>query len=153
MEDRLRARRIGCPHRRQRFGTLRRLAHPEISSKLPGLSRKALRNLPAISISFPSDCSGPIAYCPSGSRSTRQPHKKDSVARPVQRVYPNDSASCRRDPLTGTPFFSLVIPTFNRKDSLLGCLGRLAAQSYPHAAVEAVVVDDGATDGTRAAAG
>jgi glycosyltransferase involved in cell wall biosynthesis len=51
--------------------------------------------------------------------------------------------------MTGAPFLSVVIPTFNRTESLIGCLGRLAAQSYPRSRIEVVVVDDGSTDGTQ----
>jgi glycosyltransferase involved in cell wall biosynthesis len=53
--------------------------------------------------------------------------------------------------MTGTPFISVVIPTFNRREGLLECLGRLEAQTYPHSDFEVVVVDDGSVDGTQAA--
>lgn len=43
---------------------------------------------------------------------------------------------------------SVVIPTFNRKDSLQRTLDGLARQTYPPAQFEAVVVSDGSTDGT-----
>ena len=46
------------------------------------------------------------------------------------------------------PFLSVVIPTFNRKDSLQKTLDGLARQTYPAAQFEAVVVSDGSTDGT-----
>lgn len=49
-----------------------------------------------------------------------------------------------------TPFLSVVIPTFNRKDSLRRTLDGLARQTYPADAFEAVVVSDGSTDGTDA---
>src|SRR6266404_2389036 len=51
--------------------------------------------------------------------------------------------------MSGAPFISVVIPTFNRKDALVACLSRLDAQSYPRAGFEVVVVDDGSTDGTE----
>ena len=45
---------------------------------------------------------------------------------------------------------SVVIPTFNRKDSLRRTLDGLARQTYPVGDFEAVVVSDGSTDGTDA---
>ena len=48
------------------------------------------------------------------------------------------------------PFLSVIIPTFNRKDSLQKTLDGLGRQTYPHAQFEAVVVSDGSTDGTDA---
>ena len=52
--------------------------------------------------------------------------------------------------MTGAPFISVVIPTFNRNDKLLECLGSLEVQSYPHTDFEVIVVDDGSSDGTQA---
>ena len=43
---------------------------------------------------------------------------------------------------------SVIIPTYNRADSLLRILESLAQQTYPHACLEVIVVDDGSTDGT-----
>jgi glycosyltransferase involved in cell wall biosynthesis len=43
--------------------------------------------------------------------------------------------------------FSVVVPTFNRKDILRQCLDALMAQDY--ADYEVIVVDDGSTDGTN----
>jgi glycosyltransferase involved in cell wall biosynthesis len=43
---------------------------------------------------------------------------------------------------------SVVIPTYNRKDSLRRTLDGLSRQAYPAADFEAVVVSDGSTDGT-----
>ena len=48
------------------------------------------------------------------------------------------------------PFLSVIIPTFNRKDSLQKTLDGLGRQTYSHAQFEAVVVSDGSTDGTDA---
>ena len=50
--------------------------------------------------------------------------------------------------MTETPFISVVIPTYNRKDSLRLTLNGLARQAYPHDRFEVVVVSDGSTDGT-----
>lgn len=47
---------------------------------------------------------------------------------------------------------SLVIPTFNRKDSLLLTLESLVAQTIDCSRFEVVVVDDGSTDGTASVA-
>lgn len=43
---------------------------------------------------------------------------------------------------------SVIIPTFNRKESLLRGLECLKQQSYPFDRFEVIVVDDGSTDGT-----
>jgi len=45
-------------------------------------------------------------------------------------------------------FFSVVIPTYNRKPILEKCLKALENQQYDPAGYEVVVVDDGSTDGT-----
>jgi glycosyltransferase involved in cell wall biosynthesis len=45
-------------------------------------------------------------------------------------------------------FLSVVIPTFNRKESLQKTLDGLARQTYLQSQFEAVVVSDGSTDGT-----
>lgn len=47
---------------------------------------------------------------------------------------------------------SVVIPTFNRRSSLLEALAALAQQSHPFDRFEVVVVDDGSTDGTEVVA-
>ncbi len=49
------------------------------------------------------------------------------------------------------PFLSVIIPTYNRKDSLRRTLDGLARQTYPVDCFEAVVVSDGSTDGTETA--
>jgi GT2 family glycosyltransferase len=43
---------------------------------------------------------------------------------------------------------SVIIPTWNRRDALLETLSALAATDYPANEWEAVVIDDGSTDGT-----
>ncbi|SEQ78344.1 Glycosyltransferase involved in cell wall bisynthesis [Loktanella sp. DSM 29012] len=45
--------------------------------------------------------------------------------------------------------FSVVIPSYNRRDYLMACLDSVAAQT--HAPAQVIVVDDGSTDGTLAA--
>jgi glycosyltransferase involved in cell wall biosynthesis len=50
---------------------------------------------------------------------------------------------------SASPFVSVVIPTYNRKDSLKITLDALAAQTYPSDNFEAIVVSDGSTDGTN----
>lgn len=42
--------------------------------------------------------------------------------------------------------FSVVIPTYNRRDALRACLHALARQQYPRDAFEVVVIDDGGSD-------
>ena len=44
---------------------------------------------------------------------------------------------------------SVIIPTFDRIDSLLRCLAALQKQTMEQARIEIIVVDDGSTDGTR----
>jgi len=44
---------------------------------------------------------------------------------------------------------SFIIPTIDRRDSLLRCLSSVAEQDYPH--VEMIVVDDNSVDGSREA--
>lgn len=46
------------------------------------------------------------------------------------------------------PRLSIVVPTLNRRDSVLRLLGALHAQSAPPTDFEAIVVVDGSTDGT-----
>ena len=46
------------------------------------------------------------------------------------------------------PFFSIVIPSYNRRARLEQCLEALARQSYPTAGFEVVVIDDGSSDTT-----
>ena len=42
---------------------------------------------------------------------------------------------------------SVIVPTFNRKDTLVNVIGSILKQNYP--SVEIVICDDGSTDGTR----
>ena len=42
-----------------------------------------------------------------------------------------------------SPFFSIVIPTFNRPFRLADCLASIARLDYPRASFEVIVVDDG----------
>ncbi len=44
---------------------------------------------------------------------------------------------------------SVIIPTYNRKGMLKGCLNSLFEQTYPKDRYEIIVVDDGSTDGTE----
>jgi glycosyltransferase involved in cell wall biosynthesis len=43
--------------------------------------------------------------------------------------------------------FSLIVPTYNRKNSLRRCLTIATSQDYPD--YEVIVVDDGSTDDTE----
>ncbi len=45
-----------------------------------------------------------------------------------------------------TALISIILPTFNRADRLVGALESCLAQTYPH--LEVIVVDDGSTDET-----
>jgi len=44
--------------------------------------------------------------------------------------------------------YSVIVPTYNRAQSLRRCLAALNEQSYPHSDWEVVVVDDGSSDDT-----
>lgn len=47
------------------------------------------------------------------------------------------------------PLVSVIIPTYNRKESLLRALESLSRQTYPANHFEVIVVDDGGSDGTE----
>jgi len=47
-----------------------------------------------------------------------------------------------------TTTVSIIIPTYNRADSLRATLERIGRQTYPLSALEVIVVDDGSTDST-----
>jgi glycosyltransferase involved in cell wall biosynthesis len=51
--------------------------------------------------------------------------------------------------LKSLPTISVIIPTYNRKDSLLRTLDSLGQQTYPMDRLVVVVVDDGSTDDTQ----
>jgi GT2 family glycosyltransferase len=51
------------------------------------------------------------------------------------------------------PRVSVVIPSYNRAQTLLEVLAALESQSVGHGALEVIVVDDGSTDATEAAVG
>ena len=51
---------------------------------------------------------------------------------------------------TGPPSFSIVVPTFNRRETVSDSLRAIGSIDYP-GAVEVIVVVDGATDGTAEA--
>lgn len=54
-------------------------------------------------------------------------------------------------PDTATLQASVIVPTYNRRESLLRTLDALARQTFPADAFEVVVISDGATDGTAEA--
>ena len=45
-------------------------------------------------------------------------------------------------------FFSIIIPTYNRREKLQRCLDALVHQTYKN--FEVIICDDGSTDGTDA---
>jgi len=48
-----------------------------------------------------------------------------------------------------TPFVSVVVCTYNRKNLLKSCLNSIYAQDYPQSNFEVIIVDGGSTDGTE----
>ena len=48
------------------------------------------------------------------------------------------------------PFFSVIVPTYERSRQLFVCLRALACQNYPRDRFEVLVVDDGSTISPRA---
>jgi GT2 family glycosyltransferase len=46
-------------------------------------------------------------------------------------------------------FITVIIPTYNRKDTLKKCLDAFPVQTYPKELYEIIVIDDGSTDGTE----
>ena len=54
--------------------------------------------------------------------------------------------------MTPAPSLSVVIPTYQRRDSLLRLLASLTGQTLPASAYEVIAVVDGSTDGTAEAA-
>ena len=44
-----------------------------------------------------------------------------------------------------SPHFSVVVPTHNRPDSLVQCLGALASQQYARSRFDVIIVDDGSS--------
>ena len=48
------------------------------------------------------------------------------------------------------PYFSVVIPTYNRLGKLRHVITALEQQTYPSDAYEVIVISDGSTDGTEA---
>lgn len=51
-------------------------------------------------------------------------------------------------PVNGTPKFSVVIPVYNRKESLIHAINSVMGQTY-RGCVQIVVVNDGSTDGVE----
>ncbi|MDQ3701329.1 MAG: glycosyltransferase, partial [Chloroflexota bacterium] len=48
----------------------------------------------------------------------------------------------------GRPFISVIVPSYNRRDSLVTVLDALGRQSYSRDDFEVIVVLDGSTDGS-----
>jgi glycosyltransferase involved in cell wall biosynthesis len=46
------------------------------------------------------------------------------------------------------PRVSIIIPTYNEKNRITGCIESLLKQTYPQDKIEIIVVDDGSSDGT-----
>ena len=48
------------------------------------------------------------------------------------------------------PFFSIIIPTYNRPEQLKACLEAISGLNYPHDRFEVIVVDDGSSTSLEA---
>jgi glycosyltransferase involved in cell wall biosynthesis len=69
-------------------------------------------------------------------------------------VTPQSPAAAKTEEGTSAPAtlqLSVVVPTYNRRESLLRTLNALARQTFPADQFEVVVISDGATDGTSEA--
>jgi putative glycosyltransferase (exosortase G-associated) len=55
----------------------------------------------------------------------------------------------RQEPLKNYPLISIIIPAYNGADDLPVCLKAVRDQTYPHASIEVLVVDNQSTDDTR----
>lgn len=51
--------------------------------------------------------------------------------------------------MTDRPVITILIPTFNRKDTLLKCLAALGTQSYPQNLFEVIIINDGGGTATE----
>jgi GT2 family glycosyltransferase len=71
--------------------------------------------------------------------------------RPVRTRAIVSTSKTERSPYWLGVRVSVVIPTHNRKEKLLACLDALQRQSILPGEFEAVIVDDGSTDGTKQA--
>lgn len=65
------------------------------------------------------------------------------------KVFSTRRSVSRRD--SRAPEVSVIIPTYNRAQTLLACLHALSKQSLPSDHFEVIVVDDGSSDGTESA--
>lgn len=74
----------------------------------------------------------------------------------ARKALPRDSATARKNKLDGRktaaerPELSVIVPTFNRRETLQLCLAALSLQTLPAELWEVIVVDDGSNDGTEA---
>ena len=85
--------------------------------------------------------------------------KAAQYARRVERLISNGSAVIRSSAKSKntqhtksqahTPFFSVIVPTYNRQRVLAQCLDALSRQSVAPDIFEVIVVDDGSSDGTE----
>jgi GT2 family glycosyltransferase len=68
-------------------------------------------------------------------------------------VADEDARRRRRETsAVSVPRYSIVIPTYRRRDSLAECLASVCALDYPRDAIDVIVIDNGGTEHTRTAA-
>ena len=85
----------------------------------------------------------------SATRCEKESHRLVSLDRPaVASIF--SSGLKNKNRASDAPLdLSVVLPTFNRKETLRLCLSALAFQTLPADRWEVIVVDDGSTDGTE----
>src|SRR5512141_2924559 len=88
---------------------------------------------------------GGFARCSIGSRAA-------TISNSLRKLRSPGSASSRPDPTRYAALrtVSVIVPTYNCAERLVHALDSIAAQSYPHEAIEILVIDDGSTDDTAA---
>ncbi len=67
-------------------------------------------------------------------------------------IYAQNYASVRVDPkpLRRLPGLSVIIPAYNEEETIAETVNSVLASDYPRGKLEAILVDDGSTDGTLA---
>lgn len=73
-----------------------------------------------------------------------------ALLRAIRQFRRYEALEPERLPAADAPRVAIIVPARNEAATIASCLGSLAAQSYPHAALTLFAIDDGSTDGTAA---